>query len=86
MAASGPSAWDLNSAFQAFENSGGTIALSFGGGYAYEGGYDLSQTCSNFSTLAAQYQAIIDAYQPARLDFDIEGPLLVANQTSLVSV
>ena len=62
----------------------GPIAISIGGKDAYVSGTDLSQTCSTFNALAARYQAIIDTYQPERLDFDLEGPL-VANQTSVVS-
>jgi hypothetical protein len=53
----------------AFEKSGGKAIVSFGGA----AGQELADTCDTPQTLAAQYQAVIDAYGIRNLDFDIEG-------------
>lgn len=81
--ATGSSAWGL-STLQAFQHSGRNITISFGGANADGYSEDLSQACSSSSALAAQYQAVIDAYGPVRIDMDIEGGLQ-DDTTALVS-
>ncbi|MCX6385468.1 MAG: cellulose binding domain-containing protein [Solirubrobacterales bacterium] len=49
--------------------AGSEPVISFGGA----SGQELARTCTNVSDLAAQYQAVIDAYNVHSLDFDIEG-------------
>jgi chitodextrinase len=49
--------------------AGGDAVVSFGG----EAGQELASTCSTPSSLAAQYQSVIDQYGIRDLDFDIEG-------------
>lgn len=49
--------------------AGTATVVSFGG----RDGPELAQACSTPAALARQYQAVIDTYRPARLDFDIEG-------------
>lgn len=48
---------------------GGDVKPSFGG----EAGTELAQACTNVTTLTAQYQSVIDAYNLTQIDFDIEG-------------
>lgn len=50
-------------------NQGGDVAISFGGA----AGQELALTCSDASSLQAQYQRVIDTYHVTHLDFDIEG-------------
>jgi hypothetical protein len=54
---------------RALRAAGVALAVSFGG----RDGLELAQTCPAATALSAQYQAVVDAYHPARLDFDIEG-------------
>lgn len=49
--------------------AGAEPIISFGGA----AGQELARTCSSVSSLAAQYQAVIDKYNVRNLDFDIEG-------------
>src|SRR4051794_19307134 len=53
----------------AFEKAGGKAIVSFGG----QAGQELADTCDTAHALAAQYQAVIDAYGIHDLDFDVEG-------------
>lgn len=48
---------------------GGNVIISFGGA----AGTELAQSCPDVESLSAQYQAVVDAYNVTRLDFDIEG-------------
>jgi hypothetical protein len=48
---------------------GGDVVVSFGGA----AGSELAQVVTNVNTLAARYQAVIDAYGLTHVDFDIEG-------------
>jgi hypothetical protein len=50
------------------KNAGGNVIISFGGAAAPE----LANVCPNASSLAAQYQAVINMYHPMAIDFDIE--------------
>ena len=50
-------------------SQGGDVAISFGGA----AGQELALTCSDASSLQAQYQRVIDTYHVTHLDFDIEG-------------
>jgi chitinase len=47
---------------------GGDVIVAFGG---YDGA-ELAQTCSDVESLKKAYQAVVDAYHPMALDFDIE--------------
>jgi Cellulose binding domain/Glycosyl hydrolases family 18 len=60
--------WD-KSDFDAIRAAGGDVRVSFGG----ENGTELAQSCTDVSSLAAQYQAVVNAYSLDRIDFDIEG-------------
>jgi hypothetical protein len=57
---------------------GGDAIVAFGGA----SGNELAQSCTNISSLQAQYQAVIDAYSFTHIDFDIEGAAL-ADTTSI---
>jgi hypothetical protein len=48
---------------------GGDGIVSFGGA----GGTELADVCTGASSLAAAYEAIVDAYRATHIDFDIEG-------------
>jgi hypothetical protein len=48
---------------------GGDVKPSFGG----ESGTELAQSCTDVTSLTAQYQSVIDAYNLTQIDFDIEG-------------
>ena len=48
---------------------GGDVKISFGGAT----GVELAQACSSVDALAAEYQAVIDAYDLKYMDLDIEG-------------
>ncbi|HEY3991900.1 MAG TPA: chitinase, partial [Ktedonobacteraceae bacterium] len=60
---------NLDSDISYIRGQGGDIIISFGG----EAGQELAQTCSNASSLQAQYQAVVSKYNATHLDFDIEG-------------
>jgi hypothetical protein len=53
----------------ALRSMGGDVVVSFGGAANQE----LAQACTTVSTLAAQYQAVIDKYGLTSIDFDVEG-------------
>ena len=48
---------------------GGDVKPSFGG----EAGTELAQSCTDVSSLTAQYQSVVDTYHLTQIDFDIEG-------------
>ncbi|WP_223199521.1 cellulose binding domain-containing protein [Solihabitans fulvus] len=48
---------------------GGDVKPSFGG----EAGTELAQSCTDVTSLTAQYQSVIDTYHLTQIDFDIEG-------------
>ncbi|OAT16220.1 chitinase [Buttiauxella gaviniae ATCC 51604] len=52
-----------------FQNSGGSIILSFGG----ENGTEVALNAKDANSLAALYQTAIDKYHATSIDFDIEG-------------
>lgn len=58
----------LESDIAALRNQGGDVIISFGGG-----GQELALSCSDASTIQAQYQRVITQYSVTHLDFDIEG-------------
>lgn len=60
---------NLTSDISYIRGQGGDIIISFGG----EAGLELAQECTSVSSLQAQYQAVINQYSAAHLDFDIEG-------------
>lgn len=57
---------------------GGDVKISFGGA----SGIELAQACTSASAVAAEYQAVVDAYQLKYIDLDIEGAA-VAEPTSV---
>jgi chitinase len=59
----------LDSDIQFVRSQGGDVIISFGGA----AGQELAQTCSDPTSLQAQYQAVINQYHVNRIDFDIEG-------------
>ena len=59
----------LDSDIQYVRSQGGDVTISFGG----QAGQELAQTCTDVSSLQAQYQAVVTHYSATHLDFDIEG-------------
>ena len=57
---------------------GGDVKISFGGA----SGIELAQACSTPAAVAAEYQAVVDAYQLNFIDLDIEGAA-VADPTTV---
>jgi len=68
LAASGPHAY-RRANVAAFRHGGGQAVVSFGGA----AGVELAVACRSTAALRKAYAAPIAAYDPARLDFDIEG-------------
>ena len=62
----------LGVAIRNLRAQGGDVLISFGG----QAGKELALGCDNAVALQAQYQAVIDKYQLAVLDLDIEGSSL----------
>ena len=60
--------WD-KADFDAIRAASGDVRVSFGG----ENGTELAQSCTDVSSLTAQYQKVVNAYSLDRIDFDIEG-------------
>ncbi len=76
-------AYDPRTAWQSDEiarirSAGGDVKVSFGGA----SGIELAQACTSVSTLAAEYDAVVKAYQLAYIDLDIEGAA-TADPTSI---
>jgi len=69
--------WD-KADFDAIRAEGGDVRPSFGGA----NGTELAQSCTTVASLAAQYQAVVNAYGLDRIDFDIEGTA-VTDQASI---
>lgn len=65
-------ALDLERRIARLRQSGGNILISLGG----EANSNLALACDSADSLAAQYRDIIDRYDPAALDLDIEGEAL----------
>jgi hypothetical protein len=59
----------LHTDLQALRELGGDAIVSFGG----YGGTELAEACTDVEALREQYQSVIDLYDFAYLDFDIEG-------------
>lgn len=55
--------------FDAIRAAGGTIKISFGGA----SGVEIAQACGDVASTAAEYNAVVNAYNATHLDFDIEG-------------
>jgi hypothetical protein len=53
---------------QELKNAGGDVIISFGGAAAPE----LANSCTDVNQLRAAYQAVVNKYHPAAVDFDIE--------------
>ena len=62
----------LAPAIRNLRSKGGDVLISFGG----EAGKELALVCNDATALQAQYQAVIDKYNVAVLDLDIEGNAL----------
>ncbi|MGE5131757.1 MAG: hypothetical protein ACM32E_02485 [Gemmatimonadota bacterium] len=52
--------------------AGGNVFISFGGYNADTNGTDLGSQCSSASAMATQLEAVVNYFNPAGLDFDIE--------------
>ncbi|GAA0583679.1 hypothetical protein HPO96_09380 [Kribbella sandramycini] len=66
---------------------GGDVKISFGGA----AGSELAQVCPSAEATAAEYQAVVDAYQLRYLDLDIEGgavadPVSIARRSQALSI
>ena len=62
----------MQSSISALQAAGGDVSPSFGGA----SGAEIADSCTTVSSLQAQYQAVINAYNLTHLDFDIEGNTL----------
>ncbi|MEV4133262.1 cellulose binding domain-containing protein [Dactylosporangium sp. NPDC049742] len=62
----------------AIRTRGGDVKISFGGA----SGIELAQACGTPAAVAAEYQAVVDAYQLNYIDLDIEGAA-VADPTTV---
>ena len=70
-------AWSKDQ-IDAIRARGGDVKISFGGA----SGIELAQACTSASAVAAEYQAVVDAYGLKYIDLDIEGAA-VADPTSV---
>jgi chitinase len=59
----------LEESIAKLRSNGGAIAVSFGGSVNSE----LANSCQNAADLERAYRAVLDRYNPATIDFDIEG-------------
>jgi hypothetical protein len=57
------------SAVKSFQQSGGSVVVSFGG----EAGAELATVCKTVGALESAYEKVISAYGANHVDFDIEG-------------
>lgn len=62
----------VRSRIAALRRAGDPVRISFGGA----GGTDLASACDSVEKLTATYRAVVDAYQPDSVDFDVEGRTL----------
>ncbi|GDY30051.1 chitinase [Gandjariella thermophila] len=62
------SGWQLDE-IRKIRAAGGDVKISFGGA----SGIELAQACGDANSLAAEYDAVVKAYQLRYADFDIEG-------------
>jgi hypothetical protein len=69
----------MMAAINQLRQSGGDVAISFGGA----NGTELGQACTDVSSLKQQYQNIIDAYKITHLDFDIDSAAAVGDTASV---
>jgi hypothetical protein len=73
--ATGPSAWENGQEYTLYDElaelraAGGDFAVSFGGASSVE----LAMACPDAASLAAAYEATVDALDVRRIDLDIEG-------------
>jgi hypothetical protein len=56
----------------AIKNAGGDVVPSFGGYAADHGGTEIADSCTNVSSIAAQYEKVITTYNLTRIDLDTE--------------
>lgn len=66
------SSLDLDRRIARLQQGGGNVVISFGG----EANSELALGCDSVDDLVDQYRAVIDRYNPAAVDFDIEGGAL----------
>jgi len=69
----------MMAAISQLRQSGGDVAISFGGA----NGTELAQSCSDVASLQKQYEGIIDAYKITHLDFDIDSAASVGDTASV---
>ena len=80
----GNSVGAFTSQVSAIQAAGGNVIISFGG--EPDGSpNELAQTCTNVSQLTAAYQNVVNTYGVTRLDFDIEGSVLVGHRRHLTA-
>jgi hypothetical protein len=60
------------SAIGQLKQQGGNVALAFGGESAGSSGTEIADSCSDVSSIAAGYEAVINTYHVTRLDMDVE--------------
>jgi hypothetical protein len=65
-----------NSDIASLRAAGGDVIPSFGGYSADHGGTEIAQTCTNVSTLASDYESVIQTLGVTRLDMDVESSAL----------
>ncbi len=70
---------DLDRRIARLQQQGGSVAVSFGGLKNNE----LALGCKNYSQLMSAYQDVINRYKLNTVDFDIEGPSLNDNTSSV---
>ena len=58
--------------FATLQADGGNVIPSFGGYTADTDGTDIADSCTNVSSIAAQYENVITTYNVSRIDLDIE--------------
>jgi len=62
----------LKGAIAQLRSEGGDVIASFGG----QSGTDLAESCTDLSSLKAQYQKVVNEYALTSIDFDVEGGAL----------
>lgn len=62
----------MQASISALQAAGGDVSPSFGGA----SGTEIADSCTTVSSLQAQYQTVVNAYNLTHLDFDIEGNTL----------
>jgi hypothetical protein len=69
---SGITASDFGSQIGQLKQQGGNVALTFGGQSAGSNGTEIADSCTDVSSIAADYESVISTYHVTRLDMDVE--------------